>query len=86
MTEPTKKIAYVTWGAASQITSFQDFAKYLDDMIYLRELETHDLSRYAAVVVPDGTDPVAHPAPCGPAQRLSARRRLPRHLRLRQGE
>ena len=59
MTNRMKKIAYVTWGAASQITSFQDFAKYLDDMIYLRELETHDLSRYAAVVVPDGTDPVA---------------------------
>ena len=59
MTEPTKKIAYVTWGAASQITSFQDFARYLDEMIYLRELEAHDLSRYAAVVVPDGTDPVA---------------------------
>ena len=59
MTEPTKKIAYLTWGAASQITSFQDFAEYLDDMIYLRELETHDLSRYAAVVVPDGMDRVA---------------------------
>ena len=25
-------------------------------MLYLRELETHDLSRYAAVVVPDGMD------------------------------
>ena len=54
-----KKIAYLTWGAASQITSFQDFARYLDEMIYLRELETHDLARYAAVVVPDGTDSVA---------------------------
>lgn len=51
-----KKIAYLTWGAASQITSFQDFAHYLDDMIYLRELETHDLSQYAAVVIPDGMD------------------------------
>jgi hypothetical protein len=54
-----KKIAYVTWGAASQITTFQDFAGYLDEMLYLRELESHDLSRYAAVVVPDGTDSVA---------------------------
>ena len=27
-----KKIAYVTWGAASQITTFQDFAGYLDEM------------------------------------------------------
>lgn len=54
-----KKIAYLTLGAASQITSFQDFAFYLDDMIYLRELETHDLGQYAAVIVPDGTDCVA---------------------------
>lgn len=53
-----KKIAYLTWGAASQITSFQDFSRYLDDMIYLRELEIHDLSRYAAVVIPDGMDSV----------------------------
>lgn len=51
-----KKIAYITWGNPSQITSFQDFSKYLDDMLYLRELETHDLSRYAAVVIPDGMD------------------------------
>lgn len=51
-----KKIAYLTWGAASQITSFQDFSGYLDEMIYLRELETHDLGLYAAVVVPDGMD------------------------------
>src|SRR5262245_3421811 len=56
MSEPMKKIAYLTWGAASQITSFQDYSKYLDDMIHLRELETYDLSRYAAVVVPDGMD------------------------------
>jgi hypothetical protein len=54
-----KKIAYLTWGNASQLTSFQDYAPYLDAMIYLRELETHDLSRYAAVVVPDGMDSVA---------------------------
>jgi hypothetical protein len=53
-----KKIAYITWGCASQITSFQDFASHLDDMIYLRELDRHDLSRYAAVVVPDSTDSI----------------------------
>ena len=53
---PMKKIAYVTWGSASQLTSFQDFSGYLDDMLYLRELERHDLSRYAAVVLPDGMD------------------------------
>ncbi|NJM92901.1 MAG: hypothetical protein HC861_10045 [Rhodospirillaceae bacterium] len=51
-----KKIAYLTWGCASQLTSYQDYAKHLDDMIYLRELETYDLSRYAAVVLPDGMD------------------------------
>jgi len=51
-----KKIAYLTWGAASQITSFQDFAGQLDDMIHLRGLEAHDLGRYAAVVIPDGMD------------------------------
>jgi hypothetical protein len=53
-----KKIAYVTWGCASQITTFQDFAQQLDHMLYLRELDRHDLSKYAAVVVPDGTDRV----------------------------
>src|SRR5262249_1049256 len=42
----------------SQITSFQDFSGCLDDMIYLRELERHDLGRYAAIVVPDGMDGV----------------------------
>jgi hypothetical protein len=51
-----KKIAYLTWGAASQITSFQDFAHYLDAMIYIRELQDHDLNDYAAVVIPDGMD------------------------------
>ena len=54
--KPMKKIAYLTWGCASQLTSYQDYAKQLDDMIYLRELETYDLSRYAAVVLPDGMD------------------------------
>src|SRR5215813_1588831 len=54
----SKKIAYLTWGAACQITSFQDFSSHLDEMIYLRELDTHDLARFAAVVVPDGMDSV----------------------------
>jgi hypothetical protein len=53
-----KKIAYVTWGCASQLTTFQDFAHQLDDMLYLRELDRHDLNKFAAVVVPDGTDSV----------------------------
>lgn len=51
-----KKIAYITWGVASQLTTFQDYTHQIDDMIYLRELETHDLAQYAAVVIPDGMD------------------------------
>ena len=43
-----KKIAYLTWGCASQITSFQDYSRLLDDMIYLRELETHGYVKYGA--------------------------------------
>jgi hypothetical protein len=49
----TKRIAFLTWGNGSQIRSFHDFGAYLDDMLYLRELDRHDLSQYAAVVVPD---------------------------------
>ena len=52
----TRKIAYLTWGCASQLTSFQDFSGWLDDMLYLRELETCDLNQYAAVVIPDSMD------------------------------
>jgi hypothetical protein len=55
----SKKIAYLTWGCASQLTSFQDFAHLLDDMIYLPGLATCDLGQYAAVVIPDSMDPVA---------------------------
>ena len=53
-----KKIAYVTWGCASQITTFQDLAHQIDDMLYLRELDRHDLDRYAAIVIPDSTNTV----------------------------
>lgn len=49
-----RKIAYLTWGNGSQIRCFQDFAAYLDDMLYLPELTADELSHYAAVVVPDG--------------------------------
>ena len=48
-----KRIGYVTWGNASQVRSFHDFGHLLDDMLYLRELDRHDLSRYAALIVPD---------------------------------
>jgi hypothetical protein len=47
------RIAYLTWGNGSQIRSFQDFAAWLDDMIYLDDLPGRDLGAYAAVVVPD---------------------------------
>jgi hypothetical protein len=48
-----KKIAFLTCGNGSQIRSFQDFAAQLDAMLYLEELESHDLQQYAAIVVPD---------------------------------
>jgi hypothetical protein len=84
MTEPMKR-RLCDLGCGQPDHQLQDFARYLDDMIYLRELETHDLSRYAAVVVPDGTDTVALNA-VRPSSMPSACRRLSRHLRLRQGE
>ncbi|OEO31196.1 hypothetical protein VW23_017690 [Devosia insulae DS-56] len=52
----SKRIAFLTWGNGSQIRSFHDFNHLLDDMLYLRELDRHDLSQYAAVVVPDAMD------------------------------
>ncbi|MFD2263368.1 hypothetical protein ACFSM5_10755 [Lacibacterium aquatile] len=51
-----KKIAYITWGNSSQIRSYRDFSRYLDQMIYLREIESYDLSQYDAVVLPDSSD------------------------------
>jgi hypothetical protein len=54
-----KKIGYITWGNASQVRSFQDFAHLLDDMLYLRDLDRSDLSTYAAIVVPDVMDCIA---------------------------
>ena len=51
-----KKIAFLTWGNGAQIRSFHDFNRYLDDMLYVRELDRHDLSQYAAIVVPDAMD------------------------------
>nr|WP_299503032.1 hypothetical protein [uncultured Rhizobium sp.] len=50
------KIGYVTWGNAAQVRSFQDFAYLLDDMLYLRELDRHDLGAYAAIIIPDVMD------------------------------
>ena len=44
----TKGIAYLTWGASSEITSFHDFGGHLDDLIYVRDLPNHDLGECAA--------------------------------------
>lgn len=52
----TRKIAFLSWGSSCQIRSFQDFHHLLDDLIYVRELEAHDLSQYAAVIIPDRID------------------------------
>lgn len=49
-----KKIAYLTWGNGSQIRSYQDFSYYIDELIYIRNLEQYVLFDYAAIVVPDG--------------------------------
>ncbi|BDU37835.1 hypothetical protein [Vibrio nigripulchritudo] len=46
-----KKIAYITWGCGSQILSFRDYAHWMDDMIYLNDLPSTDLTQYAAVII-----------------------------------
>jgi hypothetical protein len=51
-----RKIGYITWGNASQIRSFRDFSSFLDDILYLKDLGRHDLTRYAAIIVPDVMD------------------------------
>jgi hypothetical protein len=61
----TKRIAYLTWGSSSEITSFHDFTGHRDDLIYVRALPDHGLGECAAVVVPDGMDP-AEIRMCGP--------------------
>ncbi len=50
-----KKIAYITWGCGSQIISFRDYAHYMDDMIYIHDLPSYDLTQYAAVIIADHT-------------------------------
>lgn len=52
----TKRIGFLTWGNGSQIRSFHDFNDYLDDLIYLPDLGQYDLSKYAALIAPDGMD------------------------------
>ncbi|WDZ80315.1 hypothetical protein PWG15_21205 (plasmid) [Ensifer adhaerens] len=60
MAETTRKgIAYIHWGNSWQLRSFQDFRHYIDDLIYIRDLPTVDLTSYAAVVMPDAMDAAA---------------------------
>jgi hypothetical protein len=64
-----KGIAYIHWGNSWQLRSFQDFRHYIDDLIYINDLPTVDLSSYAAVIMPDAMDAAAaHPH----AQQLNA--------------
>lgn len=53
-----KRIAFLHGGNGSQLRSFEDFSHYLDALIYLDDLDQHDLLDYAAVVVPDAMDQV----------------------------
>lgn len=51
-----KGIAYVHWGNSWQLRSFQDFNHYIDDLVYIHDLPSVDLSTYAAVIMPDAMD------------------------------
>ncbi len=67
----SKGIAYIHWGNSWQLRSFQDFRHHLDDLIYIHDLPTVDLSAYAAVVMPDAMDAGA---PRAYAEQLNAYR------------
>lgn len=49
-------IGYVCSGSDSHLATFEDFSGYIEEMIYIQELDQHDLSRFGAVVVPDFSD------------------------------
>jgi hypothetical protein len=51
-----EKIGYVCSGLDAQLISYDDYAAHLDEMLYLRELDRHELDAYAAIVVPDFCD------------------------------
>ncbi|MDF2372109.1 MAG: hypothetical protein P1V21_15105 [Rhizobiaceae bacterium] len=53
-----KSIAYLHWGSAYQLRSFQDFSHYIDEQIYLGDLGQVDLNQFAAIIVADAMDSV----------------------------
>ena len=48
-----KDVGYVCSGDGGQITTFDDYRDYIDDMIYVMELDRIDLHQYRAIVIPD---------------------------------
>lgn len=48
-----KDTAFISSGSGEQIFCAEDYAAYIDDVLYLPELGSHDLAGYRAVVVPD---------------------------------
>ena len=49
----TKDIGYLCSGDGGQLTTFDDYRPYIDDMLYIMDLDTIDLDQYGAIVVPD---------------------------------
>jgi len=48
-----KDIGYVCSGDGGQVTTFDDYRAYIDDMIYVMELDRIDLQQYRAIIIPD---------------------------------
>ena len=71
LTRP-RGIAYIHWGNSWQLRSFQDFAHWIDDLIYIHDLPRVDLSAYRCVIMPDAMDAAA---PRSHAAQLNAYRR-----------
>jgi hypothetical protein len=49
-------IGFVTSGDGAQLTCFEDYARYLDERIYLRRLDEVNLHDFRALVIPDYSD------------------------------
>lgn len=49
-------IGFVCSGDGSHLASFEDYAGYIDRMIYIQELDQFDLHDFRALVVPDFSD------------------------------
>ena len=48
-----KDIGFIMSGDGSQLATYEDYAAYLDDSIYLRTVDKADLTAYRAIVIPD---------------------------------